>query len=131
MNPEHPRKFDETVSENELIAQFIGQHITLPGLRREVMIKSYYMDELKYNTSWDWLMPVIEKIGKAELAGGRYGKFVDFTISPTESSGWIFWRIDTPGDQNQPQSYPTEGTLIERVYKAVVEFIKWYNEQKP
>jgi hypothetical protein len=59
---------------------------------------------LEYNTSWDWLMPVLKKIDE-----------LDFDLE--EDSNLI-------GDI-------THGLVsidIEMTFDAVVEFIKWYNE---
>ena len=42
--------------DNKLIAEFMGLNI-------DRGVQSDYMEhELKYHTSWDWLMPVIENI---------------------------------------------------------------------
>lgn len=46
---------------NRAIAEFMDIVITPVGLRRNVMAKSYYLAELKYDTSWDWLMPCCQK----------------------------------------------------------------------
>jgi len=43
---------------NELIALFMG-------MKRGVIVNEigyYNVDELEYNCSWDWLMPVVEKL---------------------------------------------------------------------
>ena len=58
-------------------------------------------DDYKYHYSWSWLMPVVGKISET-VAGGI--------------------------------TYDIKDTLmianIDATYKAVVEFIKWYNERK-
>ena len=64
-------------------------------------------EDMKFNSSWDWLMPVIGKI----WAMNEYRHFVD------ETSGQFENKIDI--DTNINHTYPT-----------VVEFIKWYNEQE-
>jgi hypothetical protein len=61
----------------------------------------------KYHESWDWLMPVVERILK--------------TYSP-ESGVW-------PYEYNQLAKRKF-GTSINEIYYCVVAFIKWYN-QKP
>jgi len=54
-------------SDNKLIAEFMGlSHcsegwITIPYHAREEVAEEEIVDELQYHTSWDWLMPVVEK----------------------------------------------------------------------
>lgn len=67
-------------------------------------------EEVNYADSWDWLMPVVEKI---ESSG--------FNVLIEDN----FCRI---GQELQVKA--TTMTKIESVYKAVVEFIKWYNQNK-
>lgn len=56
----------------------------------------------RYDTSWDELMPVVERINNTGKAGGiKYGLF------------------DALGNAD-----------LARAYKEVVGFIKWYNENK-
>ena len=60
-------------------------------------------DEMIYDTSWDWLMPVVEKV---------------FVLSEDEEA----WRMDIESGL----------TTLNRdeTYRAVVEFIEHYNETK-
>lgn len=60
---------------------------------------------LKYHTSWDWLMPVGAKCIEKSLSF-RNHPFIDLKI------------------KEAVQSFN-----IQLTYKAVVEFIEWYNEQ--
>ena len=61
-------------------------------------------ERMKYATSWDWLMPVVEKI--EQLHDSSY-------LCRIVSYRCIIY------DSN-----------IAAVYKSVVEFIKWHNDQK-
>lgn len=65
---------------------------------------------VKYNSSWDWLMSVVEKIESL----GNYG----FTIyrNSTNINGLPIELANTRGT-----------TKIEAVYNACVEFVKYYN----
>ena len=67
-----------------------------------------------YDTSWDWLMPVVEKIEIIEWEG----KSFEFYIV-----GKGCFLNDKP-----PTTFGE--TKIEATYKAVVEFIKWYNKNQ-
>lgn len=49
------------MKDNTIIAEFMGLNI-------DKGVQSDYMEhELKYHTSWDWLMPVIHKIKESDL----------------------------------------------------------------
>lgn len=69
----------------------------------------------KFHSSWDWLMPVVEKI-----------EGIGFTINITTCTVYInnfedsFKQIIGTSD-----SY----SKIEAVYNAVIEFIKFYNDK--
>jgi hypothetical protein len=67
-------------------------------------------DELRYDTSWAWLMPVVEKIW--DLNGNR-------------SSIFYF----EPNEKTLIVSYEPHSTNITDCYLAVVEYIKWHNKQ--
>lgn len=72
-----------------------------PGYRR--------YDAMEYHTSWDWLMPVVEKMWS--ITGHRNMFYQDVTEEIT-----IFSDI-------------SENTK-DQVYDLVVQFIEWYNENK-
>ena len=85
----------ECISDNEMIAEFMGVDY--------VDIDTYLEsnNELQYDTSWDWLMPVAEKIYKE--------RGLDDEI--------ILMIRDSVAELN-----------IESMYKTIVEFIKEYND---
>lgn len=111
---------------NKLIAEFMGAYVGNPVDGKEVMcgVPAYYSkkgytnthltNDLKYHTSWDWLMSVVEKIEQlydadtiiliqedtCHFYGGKFELFVD------------------------------EYNKFDSVYKGCLEFIKWYNQQK-
>jgi len=70
--------------------------------------------ELKYDKSWNWLMTVIEKIREDMHAVILNNKSCTIIISNDEKQS----------------IHKDENTSIESAYKAVLEFIKWYNESK-
>lgn len=80
-------------------------------------------DNLKYHSSFDWLMPVVEKIQsiditpppnykgyRIEIVVQGYVKISGFPMPP------IFTNVSI------------EGSLIKAVWKAVIQFIQWYNQ---
>jgi hypothetical protein len=109
---------------NILIAEFMGiNHLdddkyinNLKEMKAEGLYfeQGYMTSELKFDTDWNWLMPVIRKIeelGNDVLITTNY-------IQISFDEGEQFIVID---DLN---------IKIDSVYNAVVEFIKWYNENK-
>lgn len=87
------------IENNTLISVFMGG-------------KTAIIHHNQYHSSWNELMPVVEKIEKDT----SYRVEIAF-------SGCI---IDK---ENEPNCIgELENTKIKSTYKAVVEFIKWYNE---
>lgn len=107
-------------TDNELIAEFMCvEKCTDPNCANDrcYLYKEFKdtssgnyrkIEEMKYHTSWDWLMPVVEKI---EMVKG-----VHFVISELGCDVYSF---------GKQISNSREETKILTVYKAVVEFIKW------
>ena len=64
----------------------------------------YTPDEMKYHTSWDWLMPVVQKCR------------LESRCEYDEDDNWneIHWAL--------------EECNLDKIYKAVVEFIKDHNK---
>ena len=65
---------------------------------------------LEFDTNWNWLMPVIVKIGNLNYN----------TVKGLEEM------VDRKFPINENQLF----IGIENVFKKAVEFIKWYNENK-
>lgn len=64
------------MNDNKLIAEFMGHEPIVRGddvyyELNEIRLTS--ADDLRYHTSWDWLMPVIEKIGREYKLGNLLG----------------------------------------------------------
>jgi hypothetical protein len=88
------------------------------------MVINYHYPQ--YDSSWDWLMPVLEKIFRLKIGDGI--KYVEYSYARTfgmlsREDGQIMVRLD--GSQLQKAD-----TLIEATYLAVINFITWYNGQK-
>lgn len=71
----------------------------------------------KYHSSWDWLMPVVEKINKLN-------KMVSINLwsemNATECKIYN-WELGAPYQETECEE------PIKAVWSCVVEFIKWYN----
>lgn len=115
-----------TEENNKMIAEFLGwkNHFknggsTVVYLSNEEHIQDwefFHIEkemsitpiEMKFHSSWNWLMSVVEKIesiGYGVEIIGNYCKVIGENIQCS-----------------QPKK-------IEATYKAVVQFIEWYNEQ--
>lgn len=98
----------ESKSDNELIAAFMGSEPYNDG-RYGILWPDPTNDNkvgfgLKYDTSWDWLHHVIDKIGN-------------------------LWDLNEIGTESEKVLRLPVSTHIQEVNKAVVKFIHWYNEQ--
>lgn len=104
-----------TQENNKLIAEFMGFMNTTPTDKDFNIMEHPDTGEMqepmsmKYHNSWDWLMPVVEKVSKSS----QYGDILDDVLGIEWMHGCVHVNID-----------------ISTTYKAVVEFIKWYNKQQ-
>lgn len=103
----------KTIEENnKLIAEFMELNTTkfnsgiVNYYRKEFNSGTWYEEhELSYNLSWDWLMPVAHEI---------------ILSRDEQNADWDLTDL----------MYALTTTNMELIYKAVVEFIKFYNENK-
>ena len=60
-------------TDNQIIAEFMG--IRYAENRNSHKSSDYYYEdiELEYHTSWDWLMPVVEKIYQLDSNANFFG----------------------------------------------------------
>ena len=97
------------MKDNKLIAEFMGWDIESPTtLPSNLHLSNLELDnnevlEYKFHTSWDWLMPVVEKI---------------FALAVADENIELFYDVQT----HIPDKTAT--------YNAVVEFIKEYNNER-
>ena len=115
-------------TENKLIAEFMGVYQDDKGYWGFTNTKEHqrwhidrFLDATHYDNDWNWLMEVVEKIENIEDKN-RCSKY-NFEMVQT------FVEII---DNNNSDTIVEidKNTKIQATYKAVVEFIKWYNEQK-
>ena len=105
------------MKDNKMIAEFmqLPTEIFQPrGIINYGIDDSWYEEhELSYHLSWDWLMPVVEKI---ESLGYSYDRInADVFINTQEGKNII----PNPMDGSTM-------TMLQKTYRAVVEFINQY-----
>lgn len=93
----------------------------IPYLIKEKNSEPLFKDSLRYHSSWDWLMPVVEKIAELDIAYRvgivliGYVKINGFQMPP------IVKNVSREGSLINP-------TWLNATWLAVVEFINWYND---
>jgi hypothetical protein len=110
---------DEIREGNEKIARFEGyqyghQHLrgymVHPNDPRDMFFK---LSAAKYHTSWNWLIPVVQKIDAL---------WMQYDIGD--------WRTDEDQYKYFDVLALPIGTPIMDVWENVVKFIDWYNQKK-
>jgi len=107
---------NEIVEGNLLIAKFMdGNRSKVDGKGKWMRFPepthghySFRYNNLQYDQSWDWLMPVIQKIKQLQ-----WDSVKNYDLG-FEADLVLRLEIWTP---------------IEQVWKAVIDFIKWHNSQ--
>jgi len=100
-----------TIEGNNDIAKFMGFELTRYGYWMSEKTPTgsiagwYKPNEMKYHSSWDWLMPVVEKINRWHI--NNLCEKMDF---------YLFQQSIT--------------SSIDMVWDGCVQFIQWYNENK-
>lgn len=115
-------KDKEILEGNKLIAEFMG----LRKASYYTGLNEFQAEELEYATSYDWLMPVVEKIEDLNWNDGKLSEYLHINEIEFNTEGNEFlipFRITS-------KSYYNNIPRIELYYEAVIDFIKWYNIKK-
>jgi len=124
-----------TIENNKLIAEFMGAF----ALDIEEEDGFWYLTDglfphgydricfgaMKYASDWNWLMEVVDKIESLNVQKLSF----NFNIQKDRVSLY-YAHISEPKKQIEMYFEWGQKTKIENLNKIVVEFIKWYNEQK-
>lgn len=106
---------------NKLIVKFMGFEIKdgfVLNFRAHSKLDPVF---LHYNSSWDWLMPVVEKISKLN--------HVSLHLVPTQigkNEGYCHIEYGIVGVE---KIIVNHGVFIDSTWLSVVNFIKWYNKK--
>lgn len=111
----------EILEGNKLIVEFMGGNMIKDifnchestKTHNERCLHGLNISQSKYHSSWDWLMPVVEKMETLGITT-RFGDKRCLSINHIKYD----FEYDTEDDCN---------SNIEAVYTCVIKFIKWYN----
>lgn len=104
----------KNIKNNKVIAEFMNPKENTESI-------NYNHKRLQYHSSWDWLMPVVEKIKKENV----------YTTENISDTFIIFINnsLTVIGGNNGGYYFKSEGKdMLSNTYKTVVKFIKWYNK---
>lgn len=130
---------------NILLARFIGGLYNNEGRlslqKNEIWLPNFGVCNiinnngkcLKFNSDWNWLMKVVEKIESLPHPIGS--DIYNFTIIISNNGCEINSREVTNWENIYSSNYvflnnKHTTSKIEAVYNTCVEFVKWYNENK-
>jgi len=131
---------EETIQGNKLIAEFLKLKIDCTVFSGNVYKYTNYKieddyfreDQLEYHSSWDWLMPVVEKIESLWIGHSQPKVKIEGTYCQIADKGGYYAKNSELKKDNQLGGgyYPNKHTKLENTHRMIVEFIKWYNQNK-
>jgi hypothetical protein len=113
-----------------------------PGFEWQYIDDENYLvtkvDELKYDSDWNWLMQVvdkIEKLGATIRVKSNYNPFIKLNVHQVtieiEKGELSEGNKSFLGDGFIYQNHSNSNLIkIEAYYESVVNFIKWYNDEQ-
>ena len=116
-------KINSTMNNNKLIAEFMKLEFSKGEYYRPLYNSGDWIpqDELQYYTSWDWLMPVVDKIESFE----DDHRCCKYNVNIQQC--WV----EIIDNENSDEIVAVDGyDKKAATYNAVVEFIKWYNKNQ-
>lgn len=112
----------DVVAGNKLIDVFMGNIIRKDGktaLIKPEPLTGHCIVDSKYHISWDWLMPVVEKINT--IAIDNYGEMGVY-IKP-----FVCYVCNEEKDPLIMCTIANHSTMIEMVWITCITFIHWFN----
>ena len=114
---------NEILEGNKLIAEFMGIKTKVYSDRPSIVYYDYngFMnstDQMEYHSSWDWLMPVVQKIETMDSC--RYKIILHFEIAFID---------DTATRPDSSVIRASGNNRLETAYNMVIKFIQWYNNK--
>ena len=108
---------EEILKGNKLIASFMDIDDSIPHDHQGMYL---------YHSSWDWLMPVVEKIESL-------GYIIKYLSTPTLSNRWYIYNMEVKKSYYDSvvkveSNYQNNESKLNTYYKGCIEFIKYYNK---
>lgn len=117
-----------TTENNRMIAEFMGddfmQNEIVPMLGHRYPLP----EDMMFSTSWDWLMPVVDKI-EYHLDESFWIKVQRISNSSDYISNVYYGGYDS-GSPFEIVWWEYPKSRKEATYIAVCKFIEWYNQNK-
>jgi hypothetical protein len=109
---------------NKLIAEFVNPEKHSTGLFYRTAVGKPWLSpyQMCYHSSFDWLMPVVEKIEALDYRVEIYDCYCDIYAPSNVQKDAYTELIATSKNESKNK--------IEATWYAVVQFIKWYNTQQ-
>lgn len=120
---------EQILEGNKLIAEFFtgetffNHSILIHGFSEESNL--FFDSQLKFHSSWDWLMPCVQKIEELDRLGG----IVTIIQGQCTITSRMAGDHTVMANKSHYMLMGAKGKLL-ATYEAVVEFIKWYNKHK-
>ena len=127
----------ETIESNKVIAEFMGYKLISNTIgncySKETGWDILMIDDgngntdFPYNSSWNWLMPIVEKIEDFYVIKNKEVEFQ--VVSYEDEVKVIAKHLDKEWEVIVEVSANGDGKKL-NIYKAIVIFINWYNKNK-
>lgn len=113
---------EEKLNGNRLIAEFMGRSFSMSHISDYKNAPDNALPPMKYHKDWNWLIPVYKKIAAVSRPiKEKEGEiFKGSGVTWTSECGELTWAV-----YNSCRNFE-----IEKVFPAIVDWIKWYNKQK-
>tara|TARA_R110000851_G_scaffold304852_1_gene462768 strand:+ start:420 stop:809 length:390 start_codon:yes stop_codon:yes gene_type:complete len=119
----------KNIKKNKYIADFMECNIESQKETGEHIINRQPLTHFNYITSWDHLMPVIEKIEGLDLSDWFDDKnFINVNVSIESGRCSVFIELNFDPPHRVTGLVDYDIPKIELVHSQAIEFIAWYNE---
>ena len=115
---------EEILKGNRLIAEFMDLDVLYGDYVLHESAEKGKATKMKYHSSWDWLMPVVDKI--ESLTDGTKTCLYWFEITPSFVLLYSHPQLEKIPDF---EIKVENNNKLEAVWNGVVRFIEWYNQQ--